>query len=295
MSAFCACERSGCPHHHLEGPRRHGWCCNACRMGEEFHTINCSGKGERVIALPVRPLCIRKGCLHAHVAGPRRHGYCCNACKNGDPFHTHNCTGYVQQAEPPARGLGNTITTSNRETEAAVRLPPAWVVNTWSQADVMTHLKWYALRFGLDWESGALEAWEALALETRCCGRNRPLRLLAYAQDSAPQRLMQINVAERGLTAVCDRLHDMRDVTGLDFSVQAMLVMQKETAIILLDACRLIEMHGLAEFCFACHGGTHRSVGCCVLLAALVYQNADIILTTLRTRQAAQKRGLTNV
>ena len=37
------CRRHNCPHSHLESPRNHGFCCNACKRGEEFHTHDCTG------------------------------------------------------------------------------------------------------------------------------------------------------------------------------------------------------------------------------------------------------------
>ena len=46
------CQRSGCPYAHRYGPRRHGFCCNACRRGEELHTNNCSGRSRRGHAWP---------------------------------------------------------------------------------------------------------------------------------------------------------------------------------------------------------------------------------------------------
>ena len=97
---------------------------------------------------------------------------------------------------------------------------------------------------------------------------------------------------DRGLNARCNHLYCMQEVTGLDFRVQAVLITQKETAFVLLDACRLIEVDGLNDFCFVCQGGTHRSAGCCVLLAALIYQNTEVILTTSRTRNAAVELGM---
>ena len=45
------CIRAGCPHEHRDGPRRHRWCCNACRLGNEYHTNNCSGRGRAVSAV----------------------------------------------------------------------------------------------------------------------------------------------------------------------------------------------------------------------------------------------------
>ena len=83
------CKRAGCPHQHHDGPRRHGWCCNACRLGEEFHTDNCSGRGERVVdGPPAQPVCARVGCSFAHLNGQRRHGYCCSASFGNETKYT---------------------------------------------------------------------------------------------------------------------------------------------------------------------------------------------------------------
>ena len=155
-----------------------------------------------------------------------------------------------------------------------------------------THLKWYAHHFSLNMEAGAMAAWKMLADESRSYHTARSLRLYAYAQDATPPGVAMINVHDRGLNAHCNHLYRMREVTGVDFAVQAVLITQKETAIVLLDACRLIETRGLADFCFECHGGTHRSVGCCVLLAALIFQNCEVVFTTRRTRKAAWNRGM---
>ena len=41
------CARAGCKHRHLEGPRRHGYCCFLCRKGADSgHTHQCSGRWE---------------------------------------------------------------------------------------------------------------------------------------------------------------------------------------------------------------------------------------------------------
>ena len=301
------CNRAGCPHQHHDGPRRHGWCCNACRLGEEFHTDNCSGRGERVVDVPpAQPVCARVGCSFAHLNGQRHHGYCCSACKRGDPVHTRNCTGYKQAVTqlqsahahvPDATMLAPTqnsavITdvTSRLHGLEAIYLPSTWRLG--EDDDMLTHLEWYARRFGLDMEAGAMEAWKMLEDQPRRQRKTRPLRLYAFAQDSTPPGVAMINVHDRGLNARCNHLYRMQEVTGLDFRVQAVLITQQETACVLLDACRLIEVHGLNDFCFVCQGGTHRSVGCCVLLAALIYQNTEVILTTSRTRNAAVELGM---
>ena len=71
--------------------------------------------------------------------------------------------------------------------------------------------------------------------------------------------------------------------TGLNFFVQATVVAQRVAAEILLEAFGMIEDRDLFEFAFACHGATHRSVACAVLLTMMVYPDAQICLTTRRT------------
>ena len=42
------CKRPGCLHWHYGGPRRHGYCCNACQKYEWMHTVNCTGRGQPI-------------------------------------------------------------------------------------------------------------------------------------------------------------------------------------------------------------------------------------------------------
>ena len=120
----------------------------------------------------------------------------------------------------------------------------------------------------------------------------RSIRLHAYAEDCAPSIVAFINLNTRGLDCRANHMYRMQEVTGLNFAVQAVLVTQSETAMVLLDACLSIEAHGLTDFAFVCRGGTHRSVACCVLLAALIYQNSEVCLNTRRTREAALELGM---
>ena len=103
---------------------------------------------------------------------------------------------------------------------------------------------------------------------------------------------MSVNVHVMGLDARTHSLYALRDVTGLDFEVQAVLLTKACTALSLLTACEAIEALDRYEFAFVCHGATHRSVACCVLLAAIIYSDATVVLTTARTKAAAIARGL---
>ena len=86
--------------------------------------------------------------------------------------------------------------------------------------------------------------------------------------------------------------YNVNEVTGLDFVVQASLVVTTAAVAALREAFHCIEDHDIDDFAFLCQGGTHRSVGCCFLLAALVYPGAEISLTTPRTCANAVQRGL---
>ena len=54
------------------------------------------------------------------------------------------------------------------------------------------------------------------------------------------------------------------------------------------EAIYVIEDFDLVDSAFVCGGATHRSVGCCFLLAAMAYPPATVGLSTPRIVEAAQ-------
>ena len=152
-------------------------------------------------------------------------------------------------------------------------------------------------RYGLQLKPGAQALWEQLTCKSLSTVRTRrELLLYAYKQDTVPDGFqnasMSVNVDIKGLDARASSMYALGDVTGLDFEVQAVLLTQACTAQALLAACAAIEAHDRYEFAFVCRGATHRSVACCVLLAAIIYPDATVVLTTARTRTAAIARRL---
>ena len=133
-------------------------------------------------------------------------------------------------------------------------------------------------------------------LESDCwpttVGRN--LTLEPHAQDRIPEHHLEthVDVAIRGVDARCSELYHLSKVTGVDSMVQAVVAAQIETVICLLLAVERIEENNLHEFSFVCKGATHRSVACCMLLAAIVYPEARVRLTTPQTQRAATDAGL---
>ena len=116
----------------------------------------------------------------------------------------------------------------------------------------------------------------------------RELHLEPHAQDSIPERHRHthIDVHHRGVDGRCDELYRLREVTGVDERVQAYVASQEITAECLLEAMDCIEHFNLNGFSFVCHGATHRSVACCLLLKAVAYPNAKVHMTTRRTMTA---------
>ena len=131
-------------------------------------------------------------------------------------------------------------------------------------------------------------------LSTVCT--RRELLLYAFKQDTVPDGFqnasMSVNVDIMGLDARARSWYALEDVSGLDSEVQAVLLTQACTVRALLAACEAIEAHDRYEFDFVCRGATHRSVACCVFLAAIIYSEVTVVLTTARTRAAAIARGL---
>ena len=250
--------------------------------------------------------CRRTGChfkhrRHYHGVHPH-HGYCCNACRL-DEGHTCNCTGYQHHAgEEPAhkRQRGATLTAVPRATRCGVAftVPDHWAC-TDGPDGILQHLDWYDVHTrasGMVISPPARAAWRDLEAKLAHVNQARPLIIHVLAEDSSSPLLSKvgacINVHTRGLNAHARSMYKMGEVTGIDFDVQAVLVSQPKTAEALSDAVRFIELQDLEAFAFVCSHATHRSCGCAILLATLVYKRARIVFSTPRTRRAARERGM---
>ena len=252
----------------------------------------------------------RNGCPHYHLKGPREHGCCCNACWRRLRWHTRNCTGYgsrITRASDHDGGalerapwrqnvsrVGRAHGHGNAALQFPFRLPPTWQL---CNIDALrSHLQWYLQRIGGTMPTGGWERWQILADRSLVCDKFRDLRVFCYAQDRVPDGVRALDVRNYGLGHYTEdgsaRGYAIDHVSGVDWDVQANLLMQNATPAILLEALLQVEERNSVEFAFACRSGTHRSVGCAVLLVALVYSNAEIVLTTPRTCRDARKYGL---
>ena len=190
-----------------------------------------------------------------------------------------------QEPEPEKAALQPTQTDG-----AAFRIPDTWGCAPGRIVEYIDWLTWKKLGNTLDVETR--NAWRKLDDKMAFIERGRQLTIHVLAEHPASPLLTNtdacafIDVNEEGVHAHVPQPYDQGQVTGIDCVVQAVLSSQRVTAEVLLHACLLIET-GLDTFVFVCPHATHRSCGCAVLLASLVYRNARIVFSTDRTIRAA--------
>ena len=239
--------------------------------------------------------CRRPECPYTRKAsaGPRGHGYCCNACRWGEERHTRHCTGYRHHSLMPA---------APRPTQTdgpAFRIPDEWGCAPERIVEYIDSLTGNLLQHEMHEETR--HAWSKLEEQMAFIQRGRQLTIHVLAEHPASPLLTNtdacafIDVNEEGVHAHVPQPYDQGQVTGIDCVVQAVLSSQRVTAEVLWDACKLIEMHELDTFAFRCAHATHRSCGCAVLLANLVYPSARIVFSTNRTIRAARDHRMIEV
>ena len=153
---------------------------------------------------------------------------------------------------------------------------------------VMTYLGWYFDHYDKSITVKTRAEWEQTAAVFDSIQSRQPpldpLHIHAYPHKALPDGTQFVDVDE-GFP--CTAL-GCGDVTGIDFSVMAILASQRPTALALRLAALQVAEQGLSEIAFTCEHGTHRSVACACLLAALCYPNAYLVFHTARTIRDAK-------
>ena len=145
-------------------------------------------------------------------------------------------------------------------------------------------------KFNMPMSRSLVEEWHYHQSMMLLVNTNRRLRIHVRPQkDRGPHPL--IDVAARGLDGR-SRFYDSRAATGVQFIVHAVLLSQELCADIIIEAIQTIEWHDLTKFTFVCRHATHRSAGMALLLAILVYNNAEIFFYTERTQAEAIQFGM---
>ena len=245
--------------------------------------------------------CARRECTHRHLwKSLDEFAYCCNACKHNEAWHTRNCTGAGQRVQPaagePAVGELKGGPIVSRAVAACYRswfLPWKWTRGARPVLETVT--SWYSQYWHQVLLPEAIAMWKTFAsvvsAQTEHDMLERKLRLYAFAADQVPADLESVNVHKAGVDGYSPLYH-LRNVSGIDYCVQGRLAMQENAISALCQAVEKIIGNDLSEFAFVCEHGTHRSVGCMMLLATLAFQRAKIVPTTIRTREAAGWAGL---
>ena len=253
--------------------------------------------------IPGNSRCQTPGC---RFASEKDQPVCCKGC----PWHTRNCYQRVWQppgaAQPVSAAPPEFVPFSGRihrlepvgnpfscffSNYNLYRIPESWIRR---DTPVMEYLGWYLEHYQFRFDEQVLAEWQQI--ETPCAtvwNQSDPegcnLIIHAYPYSQKPTGLRYIDLDN---TIPCDAhgAADLSHVTGCDFVIQAKLVRQAAVAAALRLAVLEIEMLSLRDFVFTCRGGTHRSVGCACLLAALRYPQAKLNFHTPRTNASASER-----
>ena len=139
-------------------------------------------------------------------------------------------------------------------------------------------------RNGVELDDAARKAWQRFG-DRRAYPRK--LLLEPHKQDDIPTCYRDAHIDVHALRVDGkSHLYRLKEVTGVDERVQAVVANQEITADCLRAAINQIEEENRQQFSFVCHGATHRSVACCMLIRALAYPNARVHMTTNRTQAA---------
>jgi len=171
-------------------------------------------------------------------------------------------------------------------------LPSNWTVGRYSPFS--GHLSWYMWSFDFPpLENDQFKPWQEL--DTFPVTQNRRVRINVSTQKSDSDSWRDCDYCcmdDEGVSAQCDSLYTLSEVTGLSFAVHAVLIRQAETANVLLGACQKIEKNNKnnfnsIDFWFMSSCAT-KSVGCAMLLIMLKYPLAQIRLSMRQTIDEAK-------
>ena len=176
------------------------------------------------------------------------------------------------------------------------KLPKEWL---WNSGTIIEYITWFAQSYDLPIKQQVKHAWHQFAIQVNNhvtpAMRSRELRLISWKRDHVDEiksRFRFLDLGKFEALTTFNKQYDVRPLSGFDFCVLAVLVIQEVTVDVLLAAIDMVERNDLRDLALCCDGATHRSVGCMILLAAMVYPNAEIVLTTKRTQQDAINYGL---
>ena len=146
---------------------------------------------------------------------------------------------------------------------------------------ILHYLAW----FGIELPDDVRQEWEQTEWVISMADRDRVVHVHALAAgtpfDGAAVSCVALNARSVN--------YDMREVTGLDYSVLRTILMQVVAPRVLRDTVEKVEAFNLPKVGLRCRGGTHRSVAMCHLLLLLVYPLAVFYPSTRHVQRAATR------
>jgi len=147
------------------------------------------------------------------------------------------------------------------------------------------------------------QAWRNLHQAASLTNPSRQLTIFILAKGSTylGQSSSFIDVHDLGVDATPRLdpagapLYEMKEVTGIDLKVQAVVATQRVAVDAIVRARDMIEEGDLHHFAFVCSFATHRSVACAMILASFIYHEAAIVFCTRRTENSARDRGMISI
>ena len=240
---------------------------------------------------PGGQLCKRRDCPHYRQnprdPAPRWHGYCCNACRE-DRGHTPNCSGGSRQTaaaleEDPDRRRRDRGRWNRPDTRWAP--PLSWLYHSdHSARTFQERLRLLPAQGAEELGPGWGVRWQVL--DELSTTEQREVVIHARSCDWEPD-MPWIDLEP------CDLAGARREkrLTGFDVPCLISLMRSPDIVRVLVAAAHEVEKEDASDFCFRCRGGTHRSVGCAVLLLLLVYPGARVAPHTPRTQGCARSTG----
>jgi len=312
------CRRRFCPFSRRDGEHRnHGFCCNACRKGEGWHTSNCGGRDQQITAAHREPEGEPE--VHAPATQPkarpwatalppykkdlrRLHSDLSLTPPPGPPrYHALPGSPPDYFSGSPLRGLPLDGKEFNHAPPGRKFLLP--LARKITLEEFWNEVEDYLEIIEKKMDSAAVESWRNLHQVANQTDRSRQLTIFVLAKGSTyltPSSSF-IDVHDLGVDATPPRdptgrpIYEMKNVTGVDLKVQAVLATQTRTIDAIITARDMIEQGDLRHFAFVCSHATHRSVGCALMMASFVYHNASIVFSTSRTERAAEAHGMIDI
>jgi len=301
------CKRLFCPFARRDGAHRnHGFCCNACRRGEKWHTSNCGGQYQETVAAQREPRADAhqepegEPAAHAPATQPKARPW-----RNALPPYKQNFLNGTLPGCPvggaPPRGLpSDGKEFYNAPPGTRFRLPDDRKVRL---EDFWDCVEDYTDIINTRLDTTVNQAWRHLHQAASLTNPSRQLTIFVLAKGSTylGQSSSFIDVHDLGVDATPRLdpagapLYEMKEVTGIDLKVQAVVATQRVAVDAIVRARDMIEEGDLRHFAFVCSFATHRSVACAMILASFIYHEASIVFCTRRTESSARNRGMISI